>query len=149
MKRIPVNHDGVPKINKIVKGKIKRVKYHADGTPESKYTAAVAAKIVEIGNTLEVAADLVGVARNSIDRWAVLHPAFGVALARAKSTAEAWHVENIRAQAASDWRASESWLERRSRKHWGKRETILIGDMSKYTDEDLEKIASGEPPPEE
>lgn len=96
----------------------------------SKYTPEREAKIVEAlaaGNTRKTACRLVGVDLHTLARWIDRYATFATAIEKAEAEAEASHVANIKAAAASgSWTASAWWLERRRNEDWGKKDRLEI-----------------------
>ena len=99
---------------------------HTKKTPE---TIQKLVDALEMGNTHKVSCSLAGISTTKFYEWMKNDVEFADTITRAQATAEAWHVENIKNQASSDWRASVAMIERRNPEEWGKKDSLkLQGD---------------------
>ncbi len=80
---------------------------------------AVILEALRKGNSRTAAFGAVGVVRDTFYNWLRADRTFSDAVARAEAEAEQWFLDRLKAGAAEDWRAAESWLKRARRADWG------------------------------
>ena len=121
---------------------------------------------LEKGNTRKNACIQAGIGTTTFHEWLNKgnpeHPSFTQkradkyrkfreAVMRAESEVESIHVENLLLHAQRDYRASVEWLKRRKPHEWGEIQRVeqtnanLNVDLSSLTDEQLDRLANGEP----
>jgi len=98
---------------------------HSKLTPSVRRIVVTA---IKKGNTLTTAAQLAGVARNTLWVW-LTHPDpayrdFQNAVEKAEGDATRTSVSIIRTAAQTQWQAAAWWLERRHHEEWGRTEPL-------------------------
>jgi hypothetical protein len=72
------------------------------------------------GNSIKDACILAGVSRSVFFKWRKEDSGLSGLVKKAEIEAKNWHLRNIKAHAAKDWKASAWYLERKHRKEWAK-----------------------------
>lgn len=103
----------------------------------TKLTPALMAEVVKLvldGNSLEAAADCVGVSDTCLYLWLAkgregdeTYVGFSDAVTRARGQAEVRAVAAMREGMLDDWKAAESWLKRARFRTWGDKQTVDVG----------------------
>lgn len=137
-----------------------RIRIGKVGRPTSldEATGANILKLAELGASPRVICDAVGVARSTLQSWLARGKTgeepfaeFYARYRQAVAKGEIGLIQCVQEASGRSWQAATWLLERRFRKRWGKPKDALQDDLSKLSDEEVERrlreLESAESPP--